>query len=117
MNHTTNDRFIDVYRPNGEMDRTLKQILPRPSRIAVDHLDGSIFVYDAKENRISSLDLVNGQTFVKVQNVSYVQHLFFWNGRLVWTESHRRGFFSTSGLHWNVNHVRFVLCFVSFRMK
>lgn len=106
VNHTTNERFIDVYRPEGTLIKTLKQVLPRPSRIAVDHLDGNIFVYDAKDNRIVSLDLVSGATPVKVHNVSYVQHLFFWNGHFVWTGSHKRGFFSTSLPRWNVDHVR-----------
>ncbi|OQR73944.1 vitellogenin receptor-like [Tropilaelaps mercedesae] len=94
VNHTTNDRFIDVYRPSGAIDRTLKQVLPRPNRIAIDHDDGTVFIYDAQDRQISSLDPINGKTLVKVQNVSYIRHLYYWNDRLVWTGINQRGFFS-----------------------
>nr|QKO00544.1 Vg receptor protein [Amblyseius eharai] len=103
-NKTTAARVINIYRSNGKFERALKPEGRRPFRIAVDYKETPIvFVYDAeRQQQIDSLDVRSGETVI-IHNVSYVQHLYFWESNLVWTSGLRQ---HVLGNGWTVKQIR-----------
>lgn len=106
VNKTTAARVINVYRSNGKFERALKPHGRRPFRIAVDYKETIVFVYDAEQQQIDSLDVRSGETVITIHNVSYVQHLYFWESNLVWSGLRQQGFFSAAPNGWTVKQVR-----------